>query len=410
MIHTSSLAEAYYQQGLHYARSTQAKRTENLRQALVYYKLALQYTSHEAFPNQWEQIQQAMAEAYREIVQMRLEQTAEEPLFPAPSRTWHLALSQVLLLGLIIIVFLAVPSLVIATVSLTRGTLSCVHGTLTLDGSMTLQPLMEAVAKNYMRRCPGTLITVGGGTSTTGLEDVERGHGLLVGINPQTNPGHLAGQTVPVEIGASDLFASPAQRDLVDHQIAIGLFAVIVNREVIGLHNLSTAQLQGIYTGAYQNWRQICDAGHCGPNIPIVPINSTSDSGTRVIFEKDLLKGVVTIPEINLNGMSTGSSTIREVERTPGSISYTSLYLANQAHDVITLSINGQNPHTTSLIDRHTYAFWSIEHLYTHGPGSPLARSFLAYLSSDGITPLLAHFAFLPLSAFPQSIRDDHVI
>jgi phosphate transport system substrate-binding protein len=189
---------------------------------------------------------------------------------------------------------------------------SCVSGTLTLDGSTVLQPLIEVVADDYMQHCSGTLITVGGGASKTGLAHVEQGHGVITGVNRQKDPGHLNGRDVLIQIGDSDIFASPAQRDLVNHQVT-------------GLHNLSTAQIQAIYTGVYQNWRQVCDHGSCGPDLALVPISRTVNSGTRYTFEKYILKGVATVPGIGLNRVSASGNAVQEVESNPGSIGYAPL-------------------------------------------------------------------------------------
>ena len=207
-------------------------------------------------------------------------------------------------------------------------------------------------------------------------------------------------------MSGSDLFASPVQGDLDDHQVAIGVFMMILNRLVTGLHNVSTTQIQGMYTGAYHNWRQICHTGQCGPNLPILPISRAVDSSARATFERSILKGVVTIPDISLNRSNGSSNAVQEVENTPGSVSYAPLFLVNQVHDVVSLSIDGQDPHAFFLRENHAYPFWALEHLYTKEPGSPLAQSFLAYLPSDVTTHLLSRFALLPLTALPQRIRD----
>ncbi|HEY0756102.1 MAG TPA: substrate-binding domain-containing protein [Ktedonobacteraceae bacterium] len=402
------MAEQTYQQGLSYARSIQGERQENLRRALACYEVALQYYTAEAFPDQWKQIQQSMTEAYSEVVQERLFETQGPPTLLKPLRR-HLVLPQILLLVCVIVVILALPATVIATTYLARGSLACVSGVLNIDGSTALRPLVQAAAQSYMQNCPGAIITVGGGASKTGLADVERGHAPISGIDPQTDPGHIAGKDVPIEIGDSDIFASPVQHDLVDHQVAIGVFVMILNRDVTNLHNLRTSQIQGIYTGVYQNWQQICDHGICGPNLPIVPISRTVNSGTRFTFEKYILKGVATVPGIGLERATSSGDAVQEVEGNSGSIGYAPLYLATQAHDVTLLSIDDQDPANVSLIQQNKYKFWNIEHMYTREQGSLLAQSFLAYLASGKVDTLIARFDFLHVNVVPQSIRDQHV-
>ena len=402
-------AEKAYQQGRDYARSAQGERRENLQHAIACYETALQYFTSGAFPDQWQQIQQDMAEAYSELVQERLKQTQQVTSLPRLSgrRRFPLPLPQSLLLVLAVILLLVIPTTVIATTYFMRGGPSCVSGTLNIDGSTALQPLVEAAAQDYMQHCPGAIITVGGGASKTGLADVEHGHSIITGVDPQKDPGHVAGRDVPIEIGDSDIFASPVQGDLVDHQVAIGVFVMILNRDVTGIQNLSTSQIQGIYTGVYQNWRQICA---CGPNLPIVPISRTVNSGTRFTFEKYILKGVATVPGIGLERITSSANAVQEVENNPGSIGYAPLYLAGQAQDVTILSIDGQDPRNFSLIQRDVYTFWNIEHMYTHGQGSSLAQSFIGYMSGTAVSPLFSRFGLFHLSDVPLSIRNKHVL
>src|SRR6266700_1737662 len=101
----------------------------------------------------------------------------------------------------------------------TPGAYNCVSGTLTVSGSTALQPLADAVAKDYQKKCTGANITVGPGGSKKGLTDAESG---------------ASG------IGNSDVFASSTQSDLVDHQVAVVVFALITNPSVTGVTNLTT--------------------------------------------------------------------------------------------------------------------------------------------------------------------------
>lgn len=402
-------AEKVYQQGRLYARASgEEARRENLQRAIACYEVALQYYTSEAFPERWQQIQQDIAEAYGELVQERLEETPDRPVRPTPGRL-RLTLPQWLLLGLVVVVLLAIPATAIA-MNLAHGSVSCVSGTLTIDGSTALQPLVTAAAGDYMQRCPGAVITVGGGASKTGLTDVEQGHNVVVGVDPHKDYGHIVGQDVPIQIGDSDIFASPVQRDLVDHQVAIVVFALIVNRDVTGLHNLNTSQIKGIYTGVYQNWQQICDHGQCGPDLPILPISRTVNSGTRFTFERYILKGVATAPGLGLSRVSSSGNAVQEVENNSGGIGYAPLYLADQAHDVTTLSIDNQDPHNSSLVEHDVYRFWNIEHMYTRGAGSPLAQSFINFMSSDVVSQEISRFGFLHLSNIPQNVRDQHIL
>src|SRR5437667_9551509 len=279
------VAAEQYQEGRQYHYSRDGERSKNLRHAIGCYEAALQYYTFESFSAKWEEIQQEMQAAYSELVQQRREQP-DNSFAPAkpPSRASYLTKPQRLVFLLILLVLLAIPATALARAYLAQSGPSCFSGALTMDGSAVLQPWVQAVANDYMQHCSNARITVGTGASKVGLADVERGHNVVSTL-PQ-DPWHITGQDVPIEIGNSDVFASPVQHDLVDHQVAIGVFVVILNQKVTGLHNLSTDQLRGIYTGFYQNWKDICDQKQCGPDLPIIPISRTTNSGTRFTFEK----------------------------------------------------------------------------------------------------------------------------
>lgn len=406
-------AERQYQQGRHFHDARDGERRENLLHAIDCYEAASQSYTFDAFPEKWEELQQQMMEAYHELGQMRRMQ-AQVAIFPSrPFGRAHFTWRERLVFGLMILISLALPTTAITRAYLEQGEPSCISGTLTIDGSTVLQPLVEAVAEVYMHHCPNAVITVGGGISKTGLADVEQGHNVVSSINPGQDHGHITGCDVPIQIGNSDVFASPAQHDLVDHQIAIGIFVMILNREVTGLNNLTTTQLRGIYTGTYQNWRQICSKRQCGPDLPILPISHTTDPGTRFPFEKYVLGGVVTVPDMSLAVVRSSGTAVQEVANNPGSIGYASLYQADQAsreYGVTLVSVNGLDPRNTSLVQRNHYQFWTIEHMYTHGQGSPLAQAFLDYMYSDTVQHLLSRYALLRLTDVPQKIREDHMI
>lgn len=403
-------AAEQYQEGRQYHYSQAGERSKNLQHAISCYENALQYYTFEVFPEKWEEIQQEMTAAYSELAQQRRKE-AEKPLSPPmPVRRSYFTKSQRLVFALILLVILAIPTIAIAGKAYqAHSSPSCFSGMLTMDGSAVLQPWVQAVADDYKQHCPNAQISVGGGASKVGLADVEQGHNFVVSM--QKDPWHITGRDVPVDIGDSDIFASPVQHDLVDHQVTIGVFVLILNKQVTGLHNLTTAQILRIYTGGYQNWKEVCDpqSKQCGPDLPIIPISRTTNSGTRFTFEKYVLSGVATVPGIGLERTYAAKNAVEEVESNPGSIGYAPLYMARNASDVTIVSIDGNDPHNSSLVQTNQYKFWNIEHMYTRGPASPFAQTFINYMYSDVAQKLLSQYALLPLTYVPQNIRDQRI-
>ncbi|MGH2478890.1 MAG: phosphate ABC transporter substrate-binding protein, partial [Ktedonobacteraceae bacterium] len=239
----------------------------------------------------------------------------------------------------------------------TPGAYNCVAGSLTLSGSTALAPLVQKIATAYQGRCSSAHITVNLGGSKTGLSQVEAGS---------------------VGIGNSDIFSQPGQGDLVDHQVSVVVFGVLVNAHV-GMSKLTTAQIQGIYAGTYTNWKQVG-----GPDKPIVVVSRPASSGTRATFQQYILGGPEKVAgPSSLTTDSTGT-VITNVAQTDGAIGYASTGPALANSGVTLLSIDGNAP-TASLVESNTYKFWNIEHMYTRGQPTQLEQALLDYMdSSDG--------------------------
>src|SRR5258707_4828059 len=225
----------------------------------------------------------------------------------------------------------------------TPGEYTCVSGTLAIAGSTALQPLVTAVAKDYAGQCAGANINVGPGGSSTGKANVEAGS---------------------IGIGNSDTPASAAQSDLVDHQVAVVIFGIIVNSGA-GVTNLTTAQVQGIYAGTYTNWNQVG-----GKSLPIVVVSRPTTSGTRATFAQYVLgkQEKVTGPS-HLVSDATGT-VVTEVTSTAGAIGYAATGQVPSGGPPV-ISIDGVAP-SASTVEGNTYKFWNIEHMYTKGKATDL--------------------------------------
>ena len=237
----------------------------------------------------------------------------------------------------------------------TPGSFNCVQGSLTAAGSTALAPLVQAVAKDYQAKCSGANITVNLGGSGVGLASAENGS---------------------VQIGNSDVFKKTGQEDLVDHQVAVVIFTVVINSKVTGVTNLTTAQIKGIYSGSIKNWNQVG-----GPNLPIVVVSRPTTSGTRATFQSYVLGGPETITgPTSLVTDSTGT-VATEVNQTAGAIGYVTTGAAKKL-SLTMVNIDGNAP-TATLVEPNTYKFWNIEHMYTKGKANNLSQALIDYMLSD---------------------------
>ncbi len=258
----------------------------------------------------------------------------------------------------------------------TPGEYTCLQGSITASGSPALASLVQAVAKDYAGRCSGAHITVTQAGSITALRQLE---------------------SRTVQIGDSDIFRLANQNDLFDHEIAVMVFALAVNRQVTGISTLTTPQLRGIYAGTITNWHQVG-----GPTLPIVVISRPPSSDTRAIFQQEVLGRPETITGPSNLTSDTTSTVVQNIQQTPGAIGYIPISAAQQA-EVTIVTINGHAP-TAALVKNNAYPFWTIEHMYTRGPGSGLAEALIDFTQSAQGQQAIRERNFIAVNEMPESV------
>ncbi|MCS6143008.1 phosphate ABC transporter substrate-binding protein PstS family protein [Latilactobacillus curvatus] len=241
---------------------------------------------------------------------------------------------------------------------------------ITAVGSTALQPLVEQAGDQYQKDNPKVNVTVQGGGSGTGLTQISGGN---------------------VTIGNSDIFAEEKDgidaKKLVDHKVAVVAIAPVVNKK-LGIKNLTSAQLLGIFKGEITNWQSVG-----GPNEKITVINRAQGSGTRQTFEKLGLKTdkVVTSQEQDSSG------TVQKiVEQTPGAISYLAFpYIKGNLQAV---KLNDVEP-TEKNVSTNAWPIWSYEHMYTKGAPNYQTARFIHFIQSKDIQKtIVPKLGYIPMT------------
>lgn len=261
---------------------------------------------------------------------------------------------------------------------------ACEGGTLTFDGSSAFYPLAEEISNLYQDACAdaGPVITPSQSGSSTGLQRAQEGS---------------------VDIGNSDIYADKTEYpDLVDHQVAVIPFSVVIGSGVTGVEDLTAQQITDIYTGKINNWSEVG-----GPDEEITRIVRKPGSGTRITFQTYVLQG----GEVELEDASTivadGSGDVAEtLSNTPNAIAYISTAYATD-NNLTQVAIDGAKA-TADAIGTDTYKFWGIAHMYTNGEATGLAAAFIEYMASDApeVVQVRDDQGFIAISSIEQSVLD----
>ncbi len=237
----------------------------------------------------------------------------------------------------------------VPTTPMTRA-IDCLSGSLTLDSSQNLQPLLQQIDVDYTNSCPELTITLHGDGSRASLNKVEHGR---------------------IDVAGSDLVANP-RRNLTDYPIGALLYALIVSPDV-GVDGLSSTEIQEIFKGHISNWAQVG-----GSNEAITVILPPAGASINAIFQTFVLNGVAKYVDAMRIKKDSPAMVTQSVLQTPGAISFVPLAMAQET-GVKILTIDGVAPGAQALLEG-TYSFWSVEHLYTQSDGSAPFQAYYADL------------------------------
>jgi phosphate transport system substrate-binding protein len=227
-----------------------------------------------------------------------------------------------------------------------------ITGTVTASGSSALLPLVKQASTEFMDKNPKVTINVTAGGSGVGVKNVADGTS---------------------DIGNSDVEPAAEYKDkgLVDHQVAIAPFALVVNKDV-NIDNITKAQAADIFMGKITNWK---DVG--GKDAKITVVHRPDSSGSRKLVQTIILDGKDFTKE-GLTQETTGA-----VKTTVAGTSSTIGYIDTPYLDdsLKALKIDGV-AYSEDNIKNGTYKLFGVEHMYTKGEAKGAAKAFIDYITS----------------------------
>ncbi|MFF2091846.1 phosphate ABC transporter substrate-binding protein [Paenibacillus sp. NPDC058174] len=254
---------------------------------------------------------------------------------------------------------------------------SKLSGKIVINGSSALLPLTLQAANEFKKANPKVKISASAAGSITGPQAVRKGI---------------------ADIGAVDWDATkdvPGFKKFdgqVAHKVAVIPFATVVNKNV-GVSNLTTKDLQGIFSGKIKNWK---DVG--GKDAEIIVVNRTFGSGTRVNFQDKALAGEDFMTKgDNYKEVKTSGDMKTAIETTPNAIGY--MDLAYVTDKMTALSVNGVAPTEANVINGK-YKVWGYGYYMTKGQPTGAVKEFIAYVQSAKFqNGSLKKLKFIPISA-----------
>ena len=257
--------------------------------------------------------------------------------------------------------------------------LVCADGTLVVDSTPNLQPLLKQIDTDYTNNCPGLKISLRSDGSTASLNKLAHGR---------------------IDVAGSDLTAESG-RNLSDHSVGALLYALIASPDV-EVSGLSSAEIQNIYQGQITNWSTVG-----GSDEAITVILPPATAGITAVFQTFVLDGAsehVVGVRIKKDAPAMVAQT---VSQTPGAISFVPLGVAQETGAKI-LAIDGIAPGKQALL-QGTYSFWSIVHLYTQGDDPTAFQAYMQFLASSQEANAMAEFGVVSMNMLNQGILSSHL-
>lgn len=241
---------------------------------------------------------------------------------------------------------------------------------ITINGSTSVQPLAEELAKAFKAKNPNATIDIQGGGSGVGVKSAMDG---------------------VVDIGMASRALKEDEKSLKEFKIAVDGIAVIVN-PANSIENLTMEQIKKIYMGEITDWKEV--GGKAGT---ITVVTREEGSGTRGAFiemvKLEVEEGGKKVDKTTATAITQGSTgaVITTVSGDPNAIGFASFGSAKDKAEIKLINVDG-NACTEENIYAGTYKISRPFLMMSKVEPTGLAKDFLDFiLSQEGQDIVASH-------------------
>jgi len=259
---------------------------------------------------------------------------------------------------------------------------SAFAGNITVKGSDTLVVLAQKWAEVYMQSHADAKIQVTGGGSGVGLAAL------------QNNATELANSSRKIKPKEIEACIKTFGRRPTEYKVALDGLSIYVH-DSNKIEALSIEELEGIFTGAIKNWKEVG-----GPDLPIVVYSRENSSGTYEFFKEHVLQGKDFAA--NAQTLQGTAQVLQAVSGEPKSIGYGgAAYGAGAKHIKVSKKKGGEAIEPTEeTVLGGTYPIWRYLYVYLN-PALDKGEiaAYLNWIRSDEGQKLVKEVGYYPLPA-----------
>jgi len=249
-----------------------------------------------------------------------------------------------------------------------------------IGGSETMKDMLDGLVKEYKNVKPNIVITVSGGHTERGLNQLLEGEIDLCAISKPPSGNFIA--------------QIKAKHNTIGVKTAIAM-------ECIGvfLHNqnpinqLTAEQIAGIYSGDIKNWKEVG-----GKDAPIVACRLPDESGTCQLFKNRIMAGQDYDEKVIIK--NTSSAITDWTSKNPNGIAFGRLVDKKETIKAISIKDYNQNNYvepTLTNLKNNTYPLARQLFLYSINEPQGDTKDFITWLTSKETQKLVVKYGFYPV-------------